>query len=209
MRPGFAWLLGAVLLPGCALLGKGELRVPRTFTPEYEGAAAAPAGQPGPRLRLGRVEGGAHLRERPVTRGAGGEVRYAEGWRWTERPEVYLRQALARALFEERGLTEVHAGRGVTLEVELLAFEEVDEPHAARLRARLVLRDDRVSLLVDTVTVDEPIPPGGPADRAPAVVAALSRALRAGVDHLADLATARLAEQPAPGPGAGPGAAPP
>jgi ABC-type uncharacterized transport system auxiliary subunit len=193
------WLLLALALPGCALLSKAEPRVPRYFTPESPAQAAVHPAAPGPRLRLGRVEGSSHLRERLAHRGAGGEVWYAEGLRWTERPEVYLRRALARTLFEERGLVQVVSGRGVTLEVELTAFEELDRPHVARMEARLLLRDDRASLRIETVAVEAPVGEAAGGDPAAAVVEAHARALRTAVSQLADLVEAALAAHPPEG----------
>lgn len=197
MRAALPWLSLAVALPACALLGKSDPLVPRYFTPEYAGRAAAVPARPGPQLRLGRIEGGSHLRERLAVRNAAHELTYAEDRRWTERPEVYLRRALARTLFEERGLVESQSGRAVTLDVELIAFEEVEQPPGARLQARLALRDDRIALVVETITVEQPVARGEEADPARAAVEALSLALRAGVDRIADRVVARLEQQPA------------
>lgn len=197
MRAALPWLSLAVALPACALLGKSDPFVPRYFTPEYAGRAVAVPARPGLQLRLGRVEGGSHLRERLAVRNAAHELSYAEDRRWTERPEVYLRRALSRTLFEERGLVESQSGRAVTLDVELVAFEEVEEPHLGRLQARLALRDDRVALLVETITAEQPVAGGGDGDPAHAAVEALSLALRAGVDRIADRVVARLEQQPA------------
>jgi cholesterol transport system auxiliary component len=127
-----------------------------------------------------------------VTRNAAREFSYAEDRRWTERPEVYLRRALARTLFEERGVVEALSGRAMTLEVELIAFEEVEQPHQARLQALLVLRDDHHNLLQETITVEQPVQAGaGPQ----AAVDAFSQALRVGVTRIADHVITRLADQ--------------
>jgi cholesterol transport system auxiliary component len=190
MRP---WLLLVSLgaLAGCALLGKSAPVVPRYYTPDYE---ACPAQARSPlELRLGRVEGAAHLRERMVVRTTGGEVVFDEARRWTERPEVFLRQALARDLFEERGLVEVRGGRGVTLEVELLAFEEVAAPHQVRLRAHVTLADERAGLLDETVTVERPLAAAQEADPTPGLVAAFSRALHEGASRISDEVVRALA----------------
>lgn len=203
MRPALRWSLLALALPACALLGKSEPRVPHYFTPEYQGEVASPATTPGPRLRLGRVEAWSHLRERLVRRGAARELFYAEDRRWTERPEVYLREALARTLFEERGLVEVLSGPALTLDVELSAFEALEVPQVVRLAATLRLRDERVSRRVETVVVEVPIGPAVGGDPAAAVVEAHGLALRAAVLRMADLVEAGLAEVPAAGaPGA-------
>src|SRR3954463_13816127 len=86
------------------------------------------------------------------------ELQYSEDHHWTERPEIFLRRALSRTLFEERGLTASLSSRAVTLEVELIAFEEVEQPHVARVQALLVLRDDRLGLIEETITVEQPVP---------------------------------------------------
>ena len=198
MRNSLRPVVVALALPGCALLGKSEPLVPRYFTPEYAASAPAAPAVPALRLRLGRVEGRASLRERMASRLADREVRYAEDRRWTERPEVYLRRALARTLFEERGLVEAQIGRALTLDVELIAFEEVVPLRLARLEARLVLRDDRVALLEETITAEQPIAAAVGDDVAPAVVEALSQALQAGVARMADRVIAAMATAPPP-----------
>jgi cholesterol transport system auxiliary component len=192
---GTVGLVGTVALSGCALLGKNEPLVPRYFTPDYEGDAAAAPVRPGLQLRLGRVEGWAHLRERMAGRSSARELFFYEDRRWTERPEVYLRRALARTLFEERGVVEALSGKVVTLDVELMAFEEIEPERHVRLQARLVLRDDRLGLLQETVTVEQPVAESAGADPARAVVDALSQALHAGVTRIADHVVAKLSEQ--------------
>jgi len=193
MRTGLLAFVGAVALSGCALLGKSDPVVPRYFTPEYEGGARAPQLRSDLQLRLGRVEGWSHLRERFVVRSSAREIVQREDLLWLERPEVYLRRALARTLFEERGVVEVLSGRAVTLEVELIAFEEVAGPQRARLEAHVLLRDDRTVLLTETVTVEQPVEGNGEAEPARAVVLACSLALRTGVTRIADRVLARLA----------------
>ena len=194
------WLAAALLLPGCALLGKSDPLVPRYFSAEYAADQGAPRAPPGLQLRLGPVQGWTHLRERMVVRRSARELSYREDRRWTERPEIYLRRALSRSLFEERGLVESLGGRAVTLEVELLAFEELAGPRRARLEAHLLLRDERLALLDGTVTVEQP---AGPGDDPAQMAEAFSQALRAGVARIADQVVERLAaraaEPPAPG----------
>jgi cholesterol transport system auxiliary component len=191
-----ALLLLVVFACGCALLGKSDPILPRYFTPEYEGAPRAVPPRADLELRIGRIESWAHLRERIVVRRAGRELIYRDDLRWTELPEVYLRRALTRALFEERGVTESIGGRGVTLDLELIAFEELElaKQHGARLELLLTLRDERRILLVETITTDAPIAAGSEADAAQALTEALSQALRMGVARVADRVVARLDE---------------
>jgi cholesterol transport system auxiliary component len=195
MRNALVVCFSAAALTGCALLGKSEPSVPHYFTPELDGSPAVPRAPPGLQLRLGRVEGWSHLRERMVARSAAGELSYSDDRRWTERPEVYLRRALSRALFEERGLVEALSGRAITLEVELIAFEEVERPHVVRMQARLALRDDRLILFQETVTVEQPVAPSEGAGQARALVEAFSSVLRTGVTRISDQVMAQLAEQ--------------
>jgi ABC-type uncharacterized transport system auxiliary subunit len=181
------------LLAGCALLGKSDPVVPRYFTPDSRDAAPAVERRSDLQLRLGRIGAGSHLSERMAARRMDREIVYREDMRWTERPEIYLRRALSRAIFEDRGVVESLSGRSVTLDVELIAFEEIEEPHQARMQAQLTLRDDRVGLLEETITVDRPVTAQG--DPAAAVVEALSGALQAGVTRIADRIVAKLATQ--------------
>jgi cholesterol transport system auxiliary component len=195
MKTSLLLLTGAVALSGCALLGKNDPLVPRYFTPEFEGDAPRALGRSDLQLRLGRVEGWSHVRERMAARNSARELFYYEDRRWTERPEIYLRRALSRTLFEERGVVASLSGRAVTLDVELIAFEEIEQPHKARMQALLVLRDDRIGLLEETITVEQPVAKTEQADQARAVVDALSQALQAGVIRIADRVVAKLSER--------------
>ena len=195
MKTSLLLLTGAVALSGCALLGKNDPLVPRYFTPEFEGDAPWALVRSDLQLRLGRVEGWSHVRERMAARNSARELFYYEDRRWTERPEIYLRRALSRTLFEERGLIASLSGRAVTLDVELIAFEEIEQPHKARMQALLVLRDDRIGLLEETITVEQPVAETEQADQARAVVDALSQALQAGVIRIADRVVAKLSER--------------
>lgn len=208
----FRWLLNATLSVaiclsfGCALLGKSEPQARRYFTPEAIDAAV-PAGAPTAapaasaagqklRLRLGRITAWSHLRERIVTRTSARELSYSETKRWTERPELYLQRSLSHSLFEERGLTQVISGGAPTLEVELVAFEEVESPRRALFQALVMMHDERTGLLQETVTVEQPIE-SKDADPTPALVEALARALKIAVAQISDKAVARLAAMPA------------
>jgi cholesterol transport system auxiliary component len=195
MRSTGLLLLGTVALWGCALLGKNEPLVPRYFTPDYPTDAPTAPARSDLQLRLGRVEGWSHLRERMAVRHSAREISYYEDRHWTERPEIYLRRALSRTLFEERGVVASLSGRAVTLEVELIAFEEIEPPHQARMQALLVLRDDRTGLLEETITVERPVASAGQGDEALAVVDALSQALQAGVTRIADRVVWKLSER--------------
>jgi cholesterol transport system auxiliary component len=183
-------------LAGCALTSKGEPLRPRYFTPESAPASARAMRTPATnlRLRLGRVAAGSSLREQIAYRDSEHELGFYEERRWTERPEVYLRRALSHALFEERGATRVVAGFAPTLEVELIAFEEVRAPvHAARLQAVAILHDERIGRLEQTITVERPIEGVAGARKNDAWVQALSEALAQGVAEISDRVLAQVA----------------
>jgi cholesterol transport system auxiliary component len=182
-------------LGACALTSKSDPLRPRYFTPESVGAEApapafGPSRGPGPELRLGRITASANLREPIVYRRSATELGYYDDRRWTERPETYLRRALANALFEQRGLTRAVSGQAPTLEVELVAFEEVrGASHKARLQAIAILIDRRLGRLERTITVERPV--AGKDDDIDAVVRALAEALQIAVGEISQ----RVVEQ--------------
>lgn len=177
-----ALLLLTFATAGCALTSKGEAVQPRFYSAEV--AAPARTGGAGATgscdLRLGGVDAAAHLRERMVFRQPSGEVGFYEERRWTERPEVYARRALSRALFEQKGLREVVAGEAPTLSVELLAFEEVrrDDGSAVRLRLAAELSDDRTVVWRQTFAAEKALPGKSDDERAGAIAAALAQCLQ-------------------------------
>jgi uncharacterized lipoprotein YmbA len=188
--------LGGALLAGggCALTSKGEAFTPRIFRPTMETSGLAP-GQPAtgakadaPTVRLGRIRGAADLREPIAYRVSEVEMGFYDDRRWGERPEAYVRRALVRALFERDGLGQSIAGGGATLDVELLAFEEIrGENPRARVAIEYALHDERTVIIARTVVVEKPIggaSRAGPAD-APAFVKAVSAALAEAIDRVA------------------------
>ena len=185
-------------LASCAILGKGEPVVPRYFTPMESNAApmAAQPKRPELHLRLGRIEGLSHLREPMVIRATPQELTYDESRRWTERPEVYLRESLTAALFQQRGITEVIAGPAVRLDAELTAFEEIAQPQdRVRLAITWLLHDDRAAIMQDTIALEVPIAADtANEEKAQAVVDAYAKALRDGVAQLADRVETKLSE---------------
>jgi cholesterol transport system auxiliary component len=200
LRPTRAWLGVAAcsLLGACALLSKAEPLVPRYFTPEDGSSAAEPhamlqASASARRLRLASVRGGSQLRERIMFRDSAHELGYYPDRRWTERPEAYLRRALARTLFEERGLLSVASGSLPTLEVELVAFEEVRAPeHKARVQVVITLEDERSGSEQATITIEQPVQSNARGDEAEAAVDALASALQRCVNQIADRVLAKL-----------------
>jgi cholesterol transport system auxiliary component len=188
-------LLLALAVTGCALTDKAEPLVYQYYSVDPKaGARRAAAGNNGP-LRLGMITASDHLRSKIVYRTSPVEVGVYDELRWTERPEDYLRRALAHALFDERGLTQVVAGGGPTLDVELLAFEEVRRRGArvGRVTLHYALHDDRNVLASDTVTVDVPAQRG-----MREVVAAISAALNDASSEVATAVTRRLVSVASP-----------
>jgi cholesterol transport system auxiliary component len=193
----------ALLVAGCALTSKSEPSTPRYFSPERPGEvarSAPPPASPAAELRLGHVSGASDLDERLVYRDSDYELGYYQERRWTESPEQYLKRRMARVLFEERGLRHVVGGAAPTLELELLAFEEIRAPKPlARVRVTVRLHDQRAVRWEETLTVDQPVPLGGPGkagDAADATVEALGTALRAVVDRIADRVVTELGTPP-------------
>ena len=193
-------LAAIVASTGCALLTKAEPLEPRFFTPETTarpaggaGGASASAASSGLELRLARVNAGSSIRDRLVYRDSGHEVGYYEERRWTEKPEAYVRRALARALFERRGVAQVIAGPAPTLEVDVIAFEEVRAPsHVARVELAFTLHDERAVRLADSVLIEKAVPVTKDEASAEAAVQGLGEAMEAAVESVAARVTERL-----------------
>jgi cholesterol transport system auxiliary component len=178
----------------CALTSKAELVPVRYFSPESQmkrpehpdGGAAVRVALTAPplELRLGRVSSGANLRERIVYRDAAYELGYYEELRWTERPEAYVRRALGRSLFEQHGLHRVLTGSAPTLDIEVVAFDDIrlTTGRSARVQLRGVLYDDDGALFEDTLTVERPVASGTGAIED--MVAAMAAALDAATEQL-------------------------
>lgn len=190
-----AALVLATVAPSCALTSKSEVLDVRWYTPErvkprLTGAEAnAAAGAP-VTLELGRVTAGSHLREKMAYRDARFEVGYYEDRRWTERPEAFVRRELGRTLFEERGLRRsIGGGSAPTLEIEVLAFEEIRAKpvHAARVQVRMILHDGHDVLHEETITVDKPL--AADDTKVEDFVAGISDALDAACAAIADRTT--------------------
>jgi len=178
---------------GCALLTKSEPVIPRYFSPESVDAPGPRATATGLELRLGRVNSDAYIKDRLVYRDSEFEVGYYDDRVWTDKPEAYVRRALARALFDERGVTQQLSGVGATLEVDVVAFEEVLKPvHLARVKLVYEIYDDRVVRLSRSVDVERPILASKGDAAASDAVQAISLALVAAVDAVADAAAAEL-----------------
>ena len=179
----------AVMCSGCALTSKAEPNVFRYFTPEgLDAPAPAPSATrtdvgaaSSIQLRIGRVTAAAYLREEIAFRDSSYEVSYLDDARWTERPDTFVRRALARVLFEQRGMRQIVAGACPTIDIELSAFEELRAPrHAARVQMTWTLRDQQVVRVEETFAVERPLSSKGaapPSDIARAIASALDEAV--------------------------------
>jgi cholesterol transport system auxiliary component len=187
--------LFVIALAGCSMFSRSKPVEVRYFSPEPAARAARTPPATAPlterpdaraqraSIRLGRVSPSEHLREEIVRRESPYEVDVYATRLWTESPDVYVRRALERALFERRGLDEAVRGATLTLHVEVTGFEETVEPrHAGRVQLHYRLEDDRRVVDSGVITVERP---AAGADFS-AVVAAIGAAL--------DEATARVAD---------------
>jgi cholesterol transport system auxiliary component len=201
VRCALTLLLTAVA--GCALTSKSDPMMPRYFSPDEargrtqlaaaSSIAEAEAGTQGTELRLGRVTAASYLGERIVFRDSNYELGYYEERRWTERPEAYLRRAVARALFEDRGLRRVVSGAGPALDIELSELAELRSPPVVRVRATYVLYDDRLVRRQATITIERPIPIAATArESAETAARAMADAFGDIVNQIADRVAADL-----------------
>jgi cholesterol transport system auxiliary component len=187
----------------CALTDKADALYPRFFSPETDVTPATPAATParlGPplALRLGRVEAVSYVEERFAYRVEPSELSYYEDRRWTEPPERYLRRALERELFQQRGIVRTVSGPGATLDVELTAFEELrSAPRRVRLVLNFSLHDDRQSQLERRVAVERPLPATSGQASARDVTAALALVLTAAVLDVSNQVIRELRAPPA------------
>jgi ABC-type uncharacterized transport system auxiliary subunit len=187
-----ALLLSILMLTtlGCALTSKSDPTLLRYYSlaaPRHQerGPGPPPTSDPPARLRVGRINAALYIRDRMAFRESDVAIGYYDDFRWTERPESYVRRDLARALFENEGIEEIVGGGGLTLDVDLDSFEEVREKHAAVVRLSWQLRDDTVVLSRRTVTVQRPLE-GDAKDASShaALAVALSEALEDAIDQV-------------------------
>lgn len=201
-------LLMLVTCAGCSLLGKSEPTIIRYFTPERGPAVPGVAGAAAdggvrtavdprsPELRLGRVNAASYLRDKIVFRQLDHEIGYYDDFRWTERPEAYLRRSLAHALFEERGLRQSVSGPGLILEIELHAFDELRSPRrVARVSLTWLLRDERSVVAQSSIAVEHAL---RDATDMTSVAQGLSEALAEAVQRVVDGVFVELAKRPEP-----------
>ncbi len=195
-----------LLSAGCALTSKSDSIVLRYFTPERVAspggrATQGPAANSNLQLRLGRVNAASYLRDKIAFRDSDYEVGYYDDWRWTEKPESYLRRAAGRALFEEQGIHQVVSGPGPTLEIVLNAFEELRAPrHVARVEVTWSLRDDRAVLAQKTLVIERPVAQAKGEGQPGAVAVAMADALNEVTGAMVTSVVSELARAPVSSP---------
>jgi len=178
---------GALCLSACALTSRSEPMRVRYYTLDTNGPQRLeqPAAATG-ELKIGRIDASNHLGEEIAFRSGKHELEYFDDRRWTEKPQDFLRRALMRALFQERGVTRVYSGPALSLDVELVQFEEVlDTQPRVRMQAVATLRDERRSLFQETFAIERPIEGAGKDDNEQ-IAAAFSAALQDVVGKMAD-----------------------
>jgi len=194
-KVSFGALVAAVLGSpvGCALTSKAEVYAPRYFSPEpVIGARSAKVAEK-LELRLGQVSSASHLDERIAYRVGGAEMGFYEDQRWSENPEAYLRRALERDLFQDRGLSRIVSGPSPILDVELTAFEELrGQPTQARVAVTFSLRDDRYSFAERSFDLTRPLVQRTGADAAQRLAETLTRTLDEAVHLVGDEVVANL-----------------
>jgi cholesterol transport system auxiliary component len=191
-----AAIVAFALANGCALIQKSKPIETVYYTPEQasSGVASRQAERGGPLLRLGLVAARSDLGQRIAFGDGAYQIHYYDNHRWTLRPEVYVRRALTRALFEEAGFRRDTQSAGPALDVEVLAFQEVKAPgrHEARVALSLVLSTDHV-LLEDRVLASQPVEGNGFED----FISAMARALNESSNEVARRVGSALQAAPA------------
>ncbi|MBI5534121.1 MAG: membrane integrity-associated transporter subunit PqiC [Deltaproteobacteria bacterium] len=187
----------------CALTSKADLVDIRYFSPErvkpHSDVAVSAAAKSDRNLevRLGRVSSGPNLRERIAYRDTAYELGYYEELRWTERPETFVRRELGRSLFEAHGMRRALDRAAPTLDVEVIAFDEIrlKTGRAVQVQMKVILYDDAGVVFEDTMTIERPVV--GALPKIEDVVAAMATALDAATEQVSlKVQTALAARRP-------------
>jgi ABC-type uncharacterized transport system auxiliary subunit len=192
----------AVLLAGCSILSKSkpveiryyapELMPVQTASSESRVERAACGAMPiamRARLRLGRIRGSAHLRERIAFRESPVKIGLYYARRWTEDPEIYIERATRRVLFESGTMEQAIGGTERTLDIDVLAFEEIrGAPSRARIELAYRLHDDRTIYASGSFTVERI----ARANDFDAFVTTMGATIDATAEHLGDVVAAAI-----------------
>jgi cholesterol transport system auxiliary component len=185
----------SLILTGCSLgaLTAGPAQTPlRYFSPEGQEvettSAASSAGAP--EVRVGHVTSSASLRTRIVHRDSAYELGMYETLRWTDNPEVYVRRNLDHALFDRGAARQAESDSAPTLDVEVVAFEEVRSrsKRSGRVELRYTLSDDTHIIDSGTAAAERPAEDSSMA----AIVAAIGQAMSQATSSLTARVTSRL-----------------
>jgi ABC-type uncharacterized transport system auxiliary subunit len=170
----------AVALSACALVRHPD--APRFFDPEEPAARALAPADPVVAttsvkvpVRLGPVRSSSYRRDRIVWRASEVELGLYEDRRWTDLPSHYVERALARELYERRGVGRPGAQPAVTLVADVVAFDDVVAPTREAYVAIFVslVAPDQRQLLAREFTARSPIADGDPTSVARAMGVAL------------------------------------
>jgi ABC-type uncharacterized transport system auxiliary subunit len=136
------------------------------------------------------VHAAAYLTEQIVWRTSDVEYGLYEQRRWTDFPSRYLQRTLVQALDRTADVRRVATGAVPTLDVELVAFDEVLTPtHEAAVAAVATLRAaDQAAIFDRTFAARRPIPDDTPS----AVARAMGAALDEVVEQIASEVGAQL-----------------
>jgi uncharacterized lipoprotein YmbA len=186
-------LLCCLAANGClSKLGAGDPTPIRFYSaaPAVGEVTGDAAGEPGPSLRMRRVTAAVHLRERMVWRADDVEYGFYESRRWTEQPAAWVEAALANELAGAHGVVCTEHVGALTLDVNLIGFEEVLSPHGARVGLELNLTSrDGAKLLATRVEANVPIA----RDEGGEVARSMRKALQDAVTEAATAVAAALA----------------
>ena len=184
-----------VAFAGCALLSNPSPQQLRYFAP-----TAAPWIATGSkvaavaRLRFDQITASHYLRYPIEHRASNVEVAPYQTFRWTELPETYVQRSLASALFDARPLEQATDEASPELQVEVLAFEEVERAgrRGGRVQLGYKLLDARHVLASGVVTTER----DAAHPTIDAVVIAIGQAMDAASSELADRVVAVLQAAP-------------
>lgn len=170
-----------LLLTSCALTSKSAPVTVRYFIPPLADAAGGAKPAQSTAVRLARVSAASHLGYDIAYRTSPVELQLYDLDRWTDPPEVYARRALERAIFRDHGFAQVTNDEKLTVDVEVVAFEEQRTPPAGRVSLRYTIRNEERVLVADVATA---VRSARSAERADVVVA-IGHALDAAANDIA------------------------
>lgn len=193
-----AWLVAAaVVFAGCVFRDPPP---PRYFAPPSALTAAddppATPARPTITVRLRRLHAANYLGQQITWRVSDVERGLYEQRRWTEFPSRYVERAMVQALDRTPGVRRVESGHVPTLDLDLIAFDEILAPaHEADVEVVAALRDpDQAAVFDRAFTARRSIPDAEPAS--------VARAMGAALDDVVQQIAAQVAAQ-APPVGAG------